>query len=70
MTAPSAHTCARCEVDYRPALTDGACPVCRTPAVGYTQTADARRLDLRVLVVGVSAVDVLLLGLGAWWVFG
>lgn len=70
MTPLPAHTCARCAVDYRPALTDGACPVCRTPAPGHTPAADAPGLDLRVLVVGVSAVDVLLLALGAWWVFG
>ena len=70
MTVPDPHTCVRCDVRYRPGLTDGACPVCRTPAPGHAATVASDGLDLRVLVVGVSAVDVLLLALAAWWVFG
>lgn len=64
------HTCPRCAVDYRPERTDGACPVCRTPAPGHERPDGAARLDVRTLVLGVSALDFLLLGVAAWWVFG
>lgn len=69
MTEPS-HDCPRCGVTYRPAWTDGACPICRTPAPGHVPADDVEPLDLRILLVGVSAVDFLLLALLAWWLFG
>lgn len=69
MTDPT-HTCPRCAVTYRPARTDLACPVCRTPAPGHVPEDDVPGLDLRVLLVGVSAVDFLALALVAWWLLG
>lgn len=62
--------CDRCAVTYRPDLTDGACPICRTPAPGFEVAEVTARLDLLTVVVAVSAVDFLLLALAAWWVFG
>lgn len=64
------HACARCAVDFDPARTDGACPVCRTPAPGHDTAAPGRGLDLSAFVVGVSAVDLLVLAGAAWWLFG
>lgn len=64
------HGCVRCDVEYRPERTDGACPICGTAAPGHERPGEAPGLDVRVLVVAVSALDFLLLGVAAWWVFG
>ncbi len=62
--------CPRCEVTYRPARTDLACPVCRTPAAGTPDQTERNGLDHRALVIAVSAVDFLALALVALWLFG
>lgn len=64
------HACVRCAVAYRPDRTDGACPICRTPAPGHERPDERPGLDVRTLVLGVSALDFLLLAAAAWWVFG
>lgn len=69
MTAPTELevqriTCARCEVRYRPACTDGECPICREAAPGHAgREAADEGMDLRaMIVVGMSAVNLLFLG--------
>lgn len=57
--------CARCAAPYRPRLTEGACPVCDTPAPGVAPRR-LRRLDdaddrLLAIVVLATIANVLLL---------
>ncbi len=57
--------CARCAAPYRPRLTDGACPVCDTPAPGVAPRR-LRRVDdaddrLLAIVVLATIANVLLL---------
>lgn len=65
--------CARCAVDYRPGRTDGECPVCREPAPGHAAVDrdDEAAPDMRALiVVGMSALNLLFLGVLAVLLFG
>lgn len=65
--------CARCAVDFRPARTDGECPVCREPAPGNAPVdRDGEAVpDMRALiVVGMSALNLLFLGVLAVLLFG
>ena len=57
--------CARCAAPYRPRFTEGACPVCDTPAPGVAPRR-LRRLDdaddrLLAIVVLATIANVLLL---------
>ena len=67
-------TCGRCEVDYRPDRTDGACPVCRTPAPDAMLDETPSRFaieDTRAAVLlGMSALNFLLLDIVALMLFG
>ena len=52
--------CPRCAAPFRPDLTAGRCPVCRTPAPGAAERP-ARALDSTVLLVGLATVANLVL---------
>ncbi len=65
--------CVRCAVDYRPARTDGECPICREPAPDHAPVDrdDPAAPDMRALiVVGMSALNLLFLGVLAVLLFG
>jgi hypothetical protein len=65
--------CGRCAVTFRPDLTDGECPICREPAPGSENVVrdGTEHLDLRtVIVVGMSAVNLLFLAVLAAVLFG
>lgn len=66
-------SCGRCDVTFRPDRTDGECPICREPAPGFAPAGrnGAEHVDLRtVIVVGMSAVNLLFLAVLAAVLFG
>jgi hypothetical protein len=58
--------CPRCRAAYRPPLTRGACPVCRTEAPGGTVRArwSVREGDRLLLLVGIATIaNLIVLGI-------
>ena len=64
------HVCMRCTAAFRPALTDGDCPVCGAvgnPAHHRDRDGDDRSI---ALAVAAMALNLLVFGLVVWAVLG